>query len=101
MSDSVAFALVAGTFIFGTFLSFWLSRVADADFVTWGLSAVAVSGFVVLASLLIAPNAAGEDLKLLAYIGAFLNPGVILSWATMEPIHLIHYRSILRQAEAD
>ncbi|MDB4278316.1 hypothetical protein N9917_01800 [Deltaproteobacteria bacterium] len=126
MSDSVAFALIVGTFIFGTFLSFYLSRVADekgndiasgvshgaflpmrhrwvvlyTDFVTWALGSVTVSVFVVLASLLIARNVAGADPKLLAYLAAFLHACSILTWATMGPLHVIHYRSILRQAEA-
>jgi len=127
MSDSIAFALVGGTFLFGTFLSFWLSKVAAVrgndvaigarhghsvpmshrwlvlytQFVTWALGAVGVSVFTAFANLLIARNVGGEDARLLAYLAAFLHSCVVLSWATMGPIHLVHYRRVLRKAEAE
>ena len=112
MSDSIAFPLIAGTFIFGMFLSFYLSRVADergndvvsgvrhgaslpmrhrwivlyTDFVTWALGAVGASAFSMFANLLIARNVAGEDARLLAYLAAFLHSGIILTWFALGPI---------------
>jgi len=127
MTDSVAFPLVIGNFFLGAFLAYWIAAIAHEKalqivtgvghgaripasyrdlmlwviFVPWGLGSLAASAFVVGTSLLIAPNVISEDARLAAYLAAFLHSMVILAWATMGPLQVVRFRSMLRQAEAD
>ena len=127
MPDSVAFPLILGNFFVGTFLVFYIAAVAHAKgvpivtgvghgatlpktyrnlmlyaiFMLWAAGSAGVAIFVVLTSLLIAPNLTGEDARLAAYLVAFMHTFIILSWAALGPLQVMYFRRLIRQAEAD
>jgi hypothetical protein len=127
MSDSVAFPLIIGTCFVGLFLAFYIANAAREKafqivtgvghgvpisksyrellvytfFIPWGSGSVGAAIVVIVMSLLIAPNVVSENAKLAAYFSAFMHSAIVFTWATMGPLLVIRFRSILREAEAD
>jgi hypothetical protein len=61
---------------------------------------IAVEGILAIAWLLIGGNASADDLKLLAYLMAFLDATGAIGWLATLPTHYRHLAAVLREAEA-
>jgi hypothetical protein len=62
---------------------------------------IAIEGVLAIGWLLIGGNAGASDLKLLAYLIAFLNAVNAIGWLATIPTHYRHLAAVLREAEAD
>jgi len=76
-------------------------RELQVGFVTNGGGLVSVQGVLAIGWLLIGGNAGADDLKLLAYLVAFLNAVGAIGWALTLPTFYRHLAAVLREAEAD
>jgi hypothetical protein len=127
MSDSVAFPLIISNCFVGLFLAFYVAAIAHEQafqivagvergvpiskayrelmlyviFVHWECGSAGASAIVVAMNLLIASNVVSEDAKHAAYLVALCHSLIILSWATIGPLQVSRFRSILCQGEAD
>ena len=57
--------------------------------------------FCGIAMMLLARTVADGDIRLLAYIAAFLNACGAAGWLSIGAAQVVYFRSMLRQAEAD
>lgn len=127
MSNSTAIALIIATFMPLYFLFFYITRMANdvaAEietgvirgvpvstkyrgimlYSTWAgyaTGVVALGIFAAMLNIQIAANVPDDDIKALAYVGALIGGVAAFGWMVNGINELIHYRSILRQAESD
>jgi hypothetical protein len=76
-------------------------RELQVGFVTNGGGLVSMEGVLAVAWVLLGRSTSVEELKLLAYLIAFLNAMMALGWALTLPTFYRHLASLVRQAEAD
>ena len=60
---------------------------------------IAIEGFLAIAWVLIGRSASTDDLKLLAYLMAFLDATGAIGWLVTLPTHYRHLAAVLREAE--
>jgi hypothetical protein len=62
---------------------------------------IGLQSFLGIGWLLIAASAEAEEVKLFAYLAAFLASIIVLGWVLVAPFWYLHLRTVLREAEAD
>jgi hypothetical protein len=127
MSDSVAFALIIANFLVGFVCFLWASKLAGdisgqvetgvihgAPFSTkgrwvmlysywvgYGLAAIAAGLLTALVSVGIAAHTTDEHVRTISYVNAVVGTVGAFGWIGNAIPQFIHYRSVIRQAEAD
>jgi hypothetical protein len=76
-------------------------RELQVGFVIDGGGLVSMEGVLAVAWVLLGRSVSVEELKLLAYLIAFLNATMAFGWALTLPTFYRHLAAVLRQAEAD
>ena len=62
---------------------------------------IVVEGVLAIGWLLVGGNASADDLKLLAYLLAFINAVGAIGWLATLPTHYRHLAAVFREAESD
>lgn len=62
---------------------------------------IVIQGMLAIGWWLIGRSAGGNDVKLFAYLVAFIDTVAVIGWLATFPVHYRHFASILRQVEAD
>lgn len=62
---------------------------------------IVVEGVLAIGWLLVGGNASADDLKLLAYLLAFINAVGSIGWLATLPTHYRHLAAVFREAESD
>ena len=127
MSSSTAIALITANFLPMFFCFHYISKLANDvaaeietgvlrgipistkyrrimlynHWVGYGLGAVTCGIFAAILNIRIAAYVDDGDIKAVAYVAAVMAGVGALGWAANAVSELIHYRSVLRQAEAD
>ena len=127
MSDSVAFALIIANFFVGFFCFLWASKLAGdiaaevetgvrdgvpfsvkgrwvvlySSWVGYVLAAIAAGLLGALVSIGIATHTTDEQVKAISYVNAVVGAVAAFGWMGNGIAEFMHYRSVLRQAEAD
>jgi hypothetical protein len=70
-------------------------------FLIHGATLITIEGCLLIGWMLIGRNAGVEELKLIAYLVAFVNATGAFGWTLLFPFWYLHLASVLRQAEAD
>ena len=126
MSDFAVLAAIALLFVMGTSMFFYLSnKTKDVGYqiltgvvdgvamsvhqrmfmlynywVPYCGSLAASSGFLAFAQLQFAGRASDDGIRILAYLAALFGAAGAIGWLVLGASAFVHYRSILRQAEA-
>jgi hypothetical protein len=66
---------------------------------SYEIGGVSMGIFLAIAQALIARNVDDENVKLLAYLAAMIAAVASIMWLLQDALMLLHYRSVLRQAE--
>ena len=127
MSASTALALIIATDFAGFFCLFWLTKLANdvaaeietgvirgtpistkyrwlllyQSWFTYVFGAMIAGILSAMLNVRIAAHATAGDVKAVAYVGAVIGGTAAFGWVLFGVSELIHYRSTLRQAEAD
>jgi hypothetical protein len=70
-------------------------------FLIHGAALISIEGCLVIGWMVVGRNAGVEELKLIAYLAAFVNATAVLGWTLLFPFWYLHLASVLREAEAD
>ena len=126
MSDFAVLAAIALLFVMGTSMFFYLSnKTKDVGYqiltgvvdgvamsvhqrvfmlynywVPYVGSVACCSGFLAFAQLQLAGQARDDGIRILAYLAALFGAAGAIGWLVLGASAFVHYRSILRQAEA-
>jgi hypothetical protein len=127
MSDLVGVSLIFFLGVMGFFCFFYISNATNevglqivtgvtngepmpmsvrkqwlyTNYVPYAAGAVSVGVFLALAQMQMAAHVNDPDTKLLAYLAALVAATGAVSWLVDGISSTLHYRSLLRQAEAD
>jgi len=127
MSDSTGLLAILSLGMTGTFLTYYIGRIANDMggqictgaiagspipteqrwymlhnmWMSYEIGGWAVSIFLVFAQLLLANSVSDENVKMLGYLAAFIVAVASLMWLLQGGFMFFNYRSVLRQAEAD
>ncbi len=62
---------------------------------------IVIEGVLGIGWLLVGGNASADDIKLLAYLVAFINAVGAVGWLATLPSHYRHLATVMREAQAD
>jgi len=96
-SDAIVSGVIRGVHVSVKYRRYLLST----RFVINGGTLIAVTGVLAVAWALIGSKTSAEELKLLAYLIAFVNATGAIGWPVTIPFWYLRLAEVLRQAEAD
>lgn len=121
-AGAVVGLIVANAFVF-VYMDAWVQNRSDAiitgvirgvpvsvkhrryllqtRFLIHGATLISIEGCLVVGWMVVGGNAGVEELKLTAYLAAFVNATGVLGWTLLFPFWYFHLAAVLRQAEAD
>lgn len=94
-SDAIASGLIHGTPVSIKHRRY----LFQTRFLIHAPTLITIEGLITAAWFFAAQHAAVDDLRLVAYLGAFLNGRALVGWGLLFPFWYLHLASLLREAD--